>query len=99
MAYDEQLVSRIRKALGREPGITEKKMFGGLAFLVGFAGNLFSVGISWNAAWFPKDRQGFAQAKRAAIGIEMQGRGSLAQRGERHGGHEFLAARCYHTAH
>ena len=31
-----------------------------LAFLVGFAGNLFSVGISWNAAWFPKDRQGFA---------------------------------------
>ena len=32
----------------------------GLAFLVGFAGNLFSVGISWNAAWFPKDRQGFA---------------------------------------
>ena len=31
-----------------------------LAFLVGFAGNLFSVGIAWNAAWFPKDRQGFA---------------------------------------
>lgn len=23
-----------------------------LAFLVGFAGNLFSVGIAWNAAWF-----------------------------------------------
>lgn len=33
MAYDEDLVSRIRKALGREPGITEKKMFGGVAFL------------------------------------------------------------------
>ena len=31
-----------------------------LAFLVGFAGNLFSVGVAWNAAWFPKDRQGFA---------------------------------------
>jgi NNP family nitrate/nitrite transporter-like MFS transporter len=31
-----------------------------LAFLVGFAGNLFSVGIAWNAAWFPRDRQGFA---------------------------------------
>jgi NNP family nitrate/nitrite transporter-like MFS transporter len=31
-----------------------------LAFLVGFAGNLFSVGISWNAAWFPEERQGFA---------------------------------------
>lgn len=32
----------------------------GLAFLVGFAGNLFSVGIAWNAAWFPRERQGFA---------------------------------------
>ncbi|MFV0451233.1 MAG: MFS transporter [Propioniciclava sp.] len=31
-----------------------------LAFLVGFAGNLFSVGIAWNAAWFARDRQGFA---------------------------------------
>lgn len=31
-----------------------------LAFLVGFAGNLFSVGIAWNAAWFPRHRQGFA---------------------------------------
>jgi NNP family nitrate/nitrite transporter-like MFS transporter len=31
-----------------------------LAFLIGFAGNLFSVGIAWNAAWFPRHRQGFA---------------------------------------
>ncbi|HWG84042.1 MAG TPA: nitrate/nitrite transporter [Deinococcales bacterium] len=31
-----------------------------LAFLVGLAGNAFSVGIAWNSAWFPKDRQGFA---------------------------------------
>lgn len=30
------------------------------AFLVGFAGNAFSVGIAWNSAWFPKDQQGFA---------------------------------------
>ena len=33
MAYDEYLVARIRKSIGREPGITEKKMFGGVAFL------------------------------------------------------------------
>jgi TfoX/Sxy family transcriptional regulator of competence genes len=33
MAYDEQIVSRIRKALGSAPGITEKKMFGGVCFL------------------------------------------------------------------
>lgn len=31
-----------------------------LAFLVGFAGNLFSVGVAWNAAWFGRERQGFA---------------------------------------
>ena len=31
-----------------------------LAFLVGFAGNSFSAGVSWNSAWFPRHRQGFA---------------------------------------
>lgn len=35
MAYDEKLANRVRHALGRRGGITEKKMFGGLAFLVG----------------------------------------------------------------
>jgi len=30
------------------------------AFLAGFAGNSFSVGIAWNAAWTPRERQGFA---------------------------------------
>ncbi|WP_284548781.1 MFS transporter [Aestuariimicrobium sp. T2.26MG-19.2B] len=31
-----------------------------LAFLVGFAGNLFSVGTAWNSAWFGKERKGLA---------------------------------------
>ena len=31
-----------------------------LAFLVGFAGNLFSVGTAWNAAWYSRKRQGLA---------------------------------------
>ena len=35
MAYDEDLADRIRELVGRERGLTEKKMFGGLAFLVG----------------------------------------------------------------
>jgi TfoX/Sxy family transcriptional regulator of competence genes len=35
VAYDEELADRIRELLGVEPGIQEKKMFGGLAFLVG----------------------------------------------------------------
>ena len=35
MAYDEHLADRIRALLGHELGLTEKKMFGGLAFLIG----------------------------------------------------------------
>ncbi len=31
-----------------------------LAFLVGFAGNSFSVGVAWNSAWFSSRRQGLA---------------------------------------
>ena len=34
MAYDEELADRIRALLGDRPGLTEKKMFGGLAFLI-----------------------------------------------------------------
>jgi hypothetical protein len=35
MAYDEELAERIRELVVGEPGLTEKKMFGGLAFLIG----------------------------------------------------------------
>ena len=35
MAYDEDLANRIRELVADEPGVTEKKMFGGLAFLIG----------------------------------------------------------------
>ena len=35
MAYDEELADRIREQIGDEQNLTEKKMFGGLAFLVG----------------------------------------------------------------
>jgi hypothetical protein len=35
VAYDEELAARIRTLVGGEVGVTEKKMFGGLAFLVG----------------------------------------------------------------
>ena len=34
MAYDHELADRIREAVQGEPGVTEKQMFGGLAFLV-----------------------------------------------------------------
>jgi TfoX/Sxy family transcriptional regulator of competence genes len=34
VAYDEELADRIRELLGGESGLTERKMFGGLAFLI-----------------------------------------------------------------
>jgi TfoX/Sxy family transcriptional regulator of competence genes len=34
MAYDERLAERIRELTDGEPGLSEKRMFGGLAFLV-----------------------------------------------------------------
>jgi len=35
VAYEEELAERIRELVAGEAGLTEKKMFGGLAFLVG----------------------------------------------------------------
>jgi TfoX N-terminal domain len=35
MAYDEDLAERIRALLGERAGLTEQRMFGGLAFLIG----------------------------------------------------------------
>ena len=43
MAYDEELANRIRELVAAEAGVTEKRMFGGLAFLIG--GNM-SVSVS-----------------------------------------------------
>jgi TfoX/Sxy family transcriptional regulator of competence genes len=34
MAYDEELADRIRELVADEEGLTEKQMFGGLAFLI-----------------------------------------------------------------
>jgi hypothetical protein len=43
MAYDEDLANRVRELIAVEAGLTEMKMFGGLAFLIN--GNM-SVGVS-----------------------------------------------------
>ena len=43
MAYDEDLANRIRELIAGDPDVTEQRMFGGLAFLVG--GNM-AVGVS-----------------------------------------------------
>jgi TfoX/Sxy family transcriptional regulator of competence genes len=43
MAYDEGLTERIRQRLNTDPDVTEKRMFGGIAFLL--RGNM-AVGVS-----------------------------------------------------
>ncbi|SEC25380.1 TfoX N-terminal domain-containing protein [Streptomyces sp. 3213] len=43
MAYDEGLAERIRERFKADPGITEKRMFGGIAFL--HRGNM-AVGVT-----------------------------------------------------
>jgi TfoX/Sxy family transcriptional regulator of competence genes len=43
MAYDQALASRVRDVLGANPEITERQMFGGVAFML--SGNM-AVGIS-----------------------------------------------------
>ena len=35
MAYDEELAERIRELVAERPAVSEQKMFGGLAFLIG----------------------------------------------------------------
>ena len=39
MPYNEQLADRIRALIGEGPGLTERKMFGGIAFMLN--GNMF----------------------------------------------------------
>jgi TfoX/Sxy family transcriptional regulator of competence genes len=43
VAYDGQLADRVRGVVGHDPAVDERKMFGGLAFLVD--GNMF-VGVT-----------------------------------------------------
>ena len=42
MAYDEELAERVRAQLGDEPGLTERRMFGGIAWML--EGNM-AVGL------------------------------------------------------
>jgi hypothetical protein len=43
VAYDEELAQRIRAVLDGDPGVDERKMFGGIAFLID--GNM-AVGVT-----------------------------------------------------
>ena len=43
MAYDETLAARVRSRIGDHPGLSEREMFGGIAFMIG--GNM-AVGVN-----------------------------------------------------
>ena len=73
MAYDEDLVNRIRELIADEE-VTEKKMFGGLAFLIG--GHM-SVGVSGQGGLMVRVDPGERDtpvAKPHARAFEMRGR-------------------------
>ena len=74
MAYDEKLADRIRQLLSTERGLTEQRMFGGLAFLIG--GNM-AVGVSGQGGLLirvdPDESDGLI-AKTTARPMEMRGR-------------------------
>jgi TfoX/Sxy family transcriptional regulator of competence genes len=77
MAYDEDLANRIRELVAGEPDVTEQRMFGGLALLVG--GNM-SVAASGRGGLIvrvdPEDTDGLV-AKPHAQPFEMRGRAML----------------------
>ena len=74
MAYDEELAERIRRLVGGGPDVTEKKMFGGLAFLVG--GNM-AVGASGQGGILvrvdPEESDALVTSTNAEL-MEMRGR-------------------------
>jgi len=74
MAYDADLANRIRELIGAEPDLTEKKMFGGLAFLIG--GNMSVAASGQGGLMVRCDREQTDElvAKPHALPFEMRGR-------------------------
>ncbi len=68
------LAGRIREGLGDDPGVTERKMFGGLAFLVG--GNMAVAASGQGGLLVPVDPAESDQlvAETDARPMEMRGR-------------------------
>lgn len=74
MAYDEGLAQRIRELLGSQAGLTEQKMFGGLAFLIG--GNM-AVAASGQGGLLVRADPASSDALLTSTGVrpmEMRGR-------------------------
>jgi hypothetical protein len=74
MAYDQELAERIRQHIGGDPALAEKKMFGGLAFLI--SGNMAIAASSQGGAMVrvdPQQSDALVAATTATV-VEMRGR-------------------------
>jgi TfoX/Sxy family transcriptional regulator of competence genes len=73
MAYDETLAQRVRHAVADLPGLTEKRMFGGIGFML--HGNM-ACGVIGDDLIVRVGRQGYEQAlaKPGARPFDMTGR-------------------------
>lgn len=67
MAYDQDLANRIRELIATDTGVTEKRMFGGLAFLIGghLAVSVSGRGVSCSVATPPTPTRCWASRPRA----------------------------------
>ena len=74
MAYDRDLANRLREALAGEEGVTEKAMFGGLAFLVGGHMAISASGQGGVLVRIDPERSAQALASPHASPMEMRGR-------------------------
>ena len=74
MAYDEDLANRIRELTAGEAGVTEKKMFGGLAFLIGGNMSVAASGQGGLMVRVPPEQTEELVAKPHAKPFVMRGR-------------------------
>jgi TfoX/Sxy family transcriptional regulator of competence genes len=74
MAYDEELADRIRALLGERPGLSERKMFGGLAFLAGGNMAVAASGQGGILVRVDPDESDELVASTPAAPMEMRGR-------------------------
>jgi TfoX/Sxy family transcriptional regulator of competence genes len=74
VAYDEELANRIRELVAAEQGVTEKRMFGGLAFLINGHMSVSASGRGGLLLRVDPDRTDELLGKPHAFPFEMRGR-------------------------
>jgi TfoX N-terminal domain len=72
--YDEKLAQRIRELIAAERGLTEQKMFGGLAFLIGGNMAIAASGQGGVLVHVDPEESEALVAKTKAYPMEMRGR-------------------------